>query len=97
MRTKIFMLSLAAVALSFACSGKNVYHKTAMPDPQSFNAHFGDMDSDGNSLVNWVEFKAWFPHAEQKVFNAIDLNTDKSLDHDEWHKFKAAHGLKHID
>jgi hypothetical protein len=68
-----------------------------MPDPKSFNAHFGDMDSDGNDLVSWDEFKAHFPHAEPKVFTAIDLNGDKALDHDEWHEFKAAHGLKHHD
>lgn len=95
MKTKIFLLSLLAVTLFFACSGKDVYHKTAMPDPQSFNVHFGDMDSDGDSRVTQDEFKVRFPNAEGNVFNAIDLNADKSLDHDEWHKFKAAHGLKH--
>jgi hypothetical protein len=35
--------------------------------------------------------------ATPQVFEAIDLNQDKSLDHDEWHKFKAAYGLKHQD
>jgi len=47
--------------------------------------------------VNWEEFKAYFPQATPQVFEAIDLNTDKSLDHEEWHKFKAAYGLKHKD
>ena len=55
------------------------------------------MDANGDDMVSWDEFKAHFPHAEPKVFAAIDLNEDKALDHDEWHKFKAAHGLKHHD
>jgi hypothetical protein len=68
-----------------------------MPDPKSYDAHFGDMVSDGDDLVGWDEFKAYFPHAERKVFDAIDLNGDHALDHDEWHEFKAAHKLKHHD
>ena len=63
----------------------------------STNAHFGDMDSNGDDLVSWDEFKAYFPKAEPSVFESIDLNADNALDHDEWHKFKAAHGLKHQD
>ena len=96
MKTKIF-LCLVACTLFFACSEKKVYHKTSLPDPKSFNAHFGDMDTNGNGLVSWDEFKTKFPNAEPKVFAAIDLNADNSLDHDEWHAFKAAHGLKHQD
>ena len=68
-----------------------------MPDPQSYNAHFGDIDANGDELVNWEEFSAHFQNAEQKVFDEIDLNQDGSIDHDEWHAFKAAHGLKHHD
>jgi len=29
------------------------------------------------------------------VFSAIDINKDGYIDHDEWHKFKEAHGLEH--
>lgn len=97
MNAKFFMLCLMVFGLFFACSGQNTFHKTPMPDPKSFNAHFGDMDTDGNHLLSWDEFKARFPHAEPKVFAEIDLNADNSLDHNEWHKFKAAHGLKHHD
>ena len=68
-----------------------------MPDPKSFNAHFGDMDTGGDDLVNWEEFKAFFPQAVPEVFQAIDLNGDKLLDHDEWHAFKDAHGLREHD
>ena len=38
-----------------------------MPDPQSYNAHFGDMDANGDDFVNWEEFSAHFQNAEQKV------------------------------
>ena len=97
MKANFLLLGVLVFVLFFACSGRNTYHKSSMPDPKSFNAHFGDMDSDGDDLVNWDEFKAHFPNAVTEVFAAIDLNKDSALDHDEWHKFKAAHGLKHID
>jgi len=55
------------------------------------------MDADGDDLVNREEFKAYFPKAEPKAFDVIDLNQDGSVDHDEWHEFKEAHGLGHIE
>ena len=55
------------------------------------------MDTSGDFLVNYDEFKAHFSHAEPNVFKTIDLNKDNSLDHDEWHEFKEAHGLKEHD
>jgi Ca2+-binding EF-hand superfamily protein len=68
-----------------------------MPDPQSFNAHFGDMDANSDGLVSWDEFASYFQNAEKKVFDAVDLDQNGNIDHDEWHKFKEAHGLKHHD
>jgi len=96
---KKIMLSttLSLLVLLAACSGKTPYHKTPMPDPKTFKAHFGDMDANGDDRVDWDEFKTYFPHAEPKVFNAIDGNGDNSIDHDEWHAFKEAHGLKDHD
>lgn len=96
---KKWSLVAAGILLAFlvACSGKVPYHKTPMPDPKTFKAHFGDMDADGDDLVNWDEFKTYFPHAEPKVFKAIDLNGNSRIDHDEWHAFKEAHGLKDHD
>lgn len=85
---------LVTLSLLTACAGKTPYHESPMPDPKSFDAHFGDMDTDGDDRVGRDEFKAYFPHSEPEVFNAIDLNNDDSIDHDEWHKFKEAHGLK---
>lgn len=62
---------------------------------QGYNGHFGDMDIDGNDQVNWEEFKKHFPKTEESTFKGIDANTDGSIDHDEWHDFKAHHGYGH--
>jgi hypothetical protein len=88
-------LIVVLVAASAACTSGGRHHDTNLPDPKGYNAHFGDMDKNGDGLVSWAEFKAYFPQAEPSVFAAIDLNKDGNIDHDEWHKFKEAHGLKH--
>jgi len=95
MKRLSFLATLVMLAtLAAGCSSGTRHHKTALPEPKSFNAHFGDMDANGDDLVSREEFNAFFPNVEPKVFNAFDLNQDGSIDHDEWHKFKEAHGLK---
>jgi hypothetical protein len=94
-RLTVLMVVVSIVILTAGCSFKGRYHDTALPDPKQYNAHFGDMDFKQDGLISWEEFKAYFPTAEPQVFSAIDLNTDGTIDHDEWHKFKEAHGLKH--
>ena len=95
------MRTFAALAILFlffifgACAGNEKYHKTDMPDPRGYNAHFGDMDENGDEAVTWEEFAAFFPDANKDVFKALDLNKDGVVDHDEWHEFKEAHGLRH--
>lgn len=91
----LFSILAALMMLTIGCAGGSQFHKTAMPDPQSFNAHFGDMDADSNELVDWKEFEAHFPNAQPEIFRELDLNGDEGVDHDEWHEFKAAHGMKH--
>lgn len=99
MKRTILTVILATTVVIWlgGCSKHGRYHDQAMPDPQSFNAHFGDMDTDGDDSVSWDEFKAKFEKADRKVFEALDLNGDGGVDHDEWHAFKEAHGLKHIE
>lgn len=89
------ILLVAALFLAAGCSTHSRYHKSPLPSPESYNAHFGDMDADGDDLVKWSEFKDYFPQAEKRVFEALDLNGDEAVDHDEWHRFKDAHGLRH--
>ena len=94
-RALLGALIVVLVAASAACTSGGRHHDTNLPDPKGYNAHFGDMDKNGDGLVSWAEFKAYFPQAEPAVFAAIDLNKDGNIDHDEWHKFKEAHALKH--
>jgi Ca2+-binding EF-hand superfamily protein len=95
MKRLFYTIPVILAILAVGCPSGSKYNKTTIQDPESLNAHFGDMDADGDDLVNREEFNAYFPNAEPKVFDAIDLNQDGSIDHDEWHEFKEAHGLKH--
>ncbi|MCF8087530.1 MAG: EF-hand domain-containing protein [Desulfotignum sp.] len=78
---------------------KKRYHDKALPEPSKFNAHFPDMDTDHNDQVTREEFIAYFADISdnEAVFNAIDLDENGYLNHDEWHEFKSAHELKHMD
>ena len=87
----ILMLSIAG------CAGESRHHKGSMPDPSTFNAHFGDMDTDGDDHVSWEEFKAHFPEATKDIYQELDLDGDGTVDHDEWHEFKESHDLKHVE
>lgn len=75
------------------------HHSKELPEPSRFNAHFPDIDTNNDGQVTLKEFKGYFPDESESVngFNAIDLDGKGYIDHDEWHDFKAAHGLKHID
>lgn len=88
------LFALLAIGLVVACAGTPNPHGKNMPNPAAFNAHFDDLDKNGDGQVKWTEFKRQFPDAEPKVFMATDLNDDSVIDHDEWHQFKEAHGLK---
>ena len=91
-----FYIALVLIPMITAgCSTNTHHHGHKMPDPESYNAHFGDMDANSDGGVDWEEFKNYFPQAEPKVFSVLDLNEDGIVDHDEWHEFKEAHGLKH--
>lgn len=91
--TAMIIIIVAVGCTSGGKQGK--HHKTDLPDPATFDAHFGDIDSDGDGVVTRDEFKAFFQNSDPNVFNAVDLNQDASIDHDEWHAFKEAHGIKH--
>ncbi len=87
--TLFILLTLAA------CGGTERHHSANLPDPQQFNAHFGDIDANQNDLLDRDEMKAHFPQADDSVYDALDLNQDGAIDHDEWHEFKQAHGMHH--
>jgi len=58
-----------------------------------YDGHFGDMDPNGDGVVVWEEFVAFFPDATEEDFVLI-AGEDKEMDHDEWHRYKDAHGLR---
>ncbi len=90
----IIVAMILATGILAGCSGPKRYHEKPLGDPSGYQAHFPDLDSDGNDLVSWEEFKARFPDANRNVYAALDLNKDGAVDHDEWDQFKEAHGLK---
>ena len=73
---KKFSIILILVISGFlvGCSGKAPYHGTPMPDPKTFNGHFGDIDAGGDDLVDWEELKAYFPHATEQVRTTMLLS-----------------------
>ena len=96
---RVLVLTFLAFALIVApgYASDTKHHDKDLPDPASFNAHFGDMDDDGDGFVDWEEFNAYFPQSNHEIFEALDLDGNSAIDHDEWHQFKAAHGLKHVE
>ena len=86
---------LALLLLAACTSDGSRHHDAPMPDPAEYNAHFGDLDADGNDRVTPSEFNAYFPKGDAKVFDLIDADRDGTISHDEWHRFKEAHGMVH--
>ncbi len=103
MKNLLMILSaLLLITTAVNCSGQKQYHqkqyhKIALSDPSAYAAHFPDIDTSGDDLVSGEEFKAYFPDSDPHVYEALDLNKDGSVDHDEWHAFKEAHGIKGHD
>lgn len=96
MRQIAIALALTLIlAHSLGCAKKQKFHQADLPDPKSYQAHFQEVDSNGDGIVTWEEFEDYFPEAELRAFEILDTNKDKVVDHDEWHKFEEAHGTKH--
>jgi hypothetical protein len=95
-RLHVLVMILMVLVLSAGCGSmaKKPFHDTALDDPMQYHAQFGDMDTNGDQMIKWYEFKKYFPQAEPKVFMALDLNDDAAVDHDEWEAFEKAHGMK---
>lgn len=92
MKKILFLISLSILIAAFISPAYSSDQKKT-----DYSGHFGDMDTDGDDQVNWTEFKQYFPHAEEGVFKQADSNKDDFINHDEWHKFKEAHGYGHVE
>ena len=84
---------LAATFTGIARSGDG--GATWQPVQADLPDWFIHRDTNQDGQVSQAEFEAYFPQADIKVFEIIDADQDKSLSHEEWHRFKEAHGLKH--
>ncbi len=93
-RAARWFMALLGMTLLLGCGGGMRHHPGELPDPGSYKARFPDMDTNGDRLVQWDEFKAYFPETTPKVFAALDMNQDRAVDPDEWQAFEEAHGLK---
>ena len=82
------IISMLLVFSVLSVYGKD--HKSS----KNYNAHFGDMDLDGNDMIDMEEFQKYFPHAGENVFKKADSDKSGSIDHDEWHEFKDRYGYK---
>ena len=85
---------LLLTGLAISCSGHRNYHPHALGDPMKYQAHFPDMDANGDGRMDAEEFNAHFQQADPHVFTALDINKDGAIDHEEWHRFKEAHGMR---
>lgn len=88
----IVLVMLLALISGCAHQGSSV--QGVQMGVKSYDAHFPDMDANGDGLVSWAEFNNQFTDAEKDVYETLDLNKDGSIDHDEWHESKAAHGAE---
>ncbi|MGD9330901.1 MAG: hypothetical protein PVJ53_06295 [Desulfobacterales bacterium] len=86
---------LSGVILMAACHSSNPPHPASMSDPAAYNAHFGNLDRNGDDRVTREEFRAYFPQADETAFDLVDADGDDHIGHAEWHRFKEAHGLEH--
>ena len=91
MKNMTFLSVFILIAVLAASPAFSSSHKKG----HSYAGHFGHIDTSGDDMVSWDEFKAHFSHAETKVFEEADGNDDELIDHDEWHEFKEKHGYGH--
>jgi hypothetical protein len=56
----------------------------------TYTAPFADVDSNGDGVVEWREFKTFYPDADAKAFLEADQNKDGEITPDEWESFVAS-------
>jgi hypothetical protein len=90
------LASIGAVSPVYA-SSCNQENDQATGGHTMFGRPFSDMDMDGDDSLSFKEFTHVFTSTEQQSFDRLDSDKNGSLSREEWHEFKAAHGLKHMD
>ena len=107
----IAVLTLASVGASTGCGGKRESAGTPPEDnaPAPATERF-EPETPAITSENPLADTDWRLVEVQSMSDAVSaaqpddpslytmrLNGDGTVDHDEWHEFKEAHGLKHID
>ena len=70
-------ITLAVIsALLWACASLPTY-----------TAPFSDVDTNGDGIIEWREFKTFYPDADAKAFLEADQNKDGEITPDEWKSF----------
>jgi hypothetical protein len=62
---------------------------TALP---RYEAAFSAIDGNQDQVVEWHEFKAYFPSADPKTFLQADHDKDGNITREEWQSFIATQG-----
>ena len=95
MKRIVFSLSLVfLLAIFMGCVKKSRHHEAELPDPKFFEANFYDIDTNGDGKITSQEFEDYFPQAEPKVLETLDLDGDQVVDRTEWRKLEEAHAAK---
>ena len=56
-----------------------------------YQAAFGDLDANRDAVVEWREFKGYYPEADPKAFLEADRNKDGDISPDEWRFYIQTH------
>ena len=97
-RLLLLIIPILLVILVSACSSHKKHHNTDMPDAKSFNAHFGDMDANGDDLVNAADFAVFAECYEgpngtpPEICGVFDFNGDAVIDLQDYAAFQEAAG-----
>ncbi|MBL0713041.1 MAG: hypothetical protein JJV98_05010 [Desulfosarcina sp.] len=70
------LITVLAILLVVGCASDPVHY-----------AEFGAVDRDESDIVEWYEFKAFYPQASPKSFMEADQNKDGEISADEWHDY----------
>jgi len=92
-------LSFILVTATAALCGQSDHHEDSYNKGggMALKQHLSDLDTDRDDSLSFKEFKSAFPTMGQKAFDFLDSDKDGMLNHDEWHEFKKAHGMKHVE
>lgn len=61
---------------------------------QQPSRHFIQMDKNADGMVTRQELKDYYPNAKTSYFEAVDLDKDNKISHEEWYQFRDKPSVK---